>query len=81
MGLSLKFFNPANYKAMIDIAKISDGLSKHMSKRCAYCDLDLGTGEDFPVVQFVDHLVGEHPDKISPDDVEHYRKLIEKVTK
>lgn len=81
MGMPLKFFNPANFRAMIDIAKISDSLSKHMKKRCAYCDLDLGVGDDYPVVAFVEHLAEKHLDKIEANDIDNYHKLIKKMTK
>lgn len=81
IGMPLKFFNPANFQAMVRIAKISDSISKHMKKRCAYCDLDLGIGDDYPVVSFVEHLAEEHPDKIDANDVEKYRNIIKKMTK
>ena len=81
MGLPLRFLNPANYRSMVRIARISDSLSKHMKKRCAYCDLDLGIGNETPVVEFVEHLADKHPDEIKPEDVENYRKLIKKMTK
>ena len=77
----LKFFDPRNTRMMVDLAKISSGLDKHMLKKCAYCDLELGTGQDTPVVEFIDHLVEKHPDKIEAKDVEGYRKIIDKVTK
>ena len=80
MGI-IKFLDPRNTRFMLDIAKISDGLNKHMSKKCAYCPLELGTGEDFPVVKFINHLAERHPDKIDVKDVENYRKIIDKVTK
>ena len=66
---------------MVMIAKISGSLDKHLMKRCAYCDLDLGLGNEYPVVKFVDHLVDRHSDKIDPGDVEHYHKLIKKMTR
>ena len=81
MGIPLRFFDPRNLKAMVNIAKVSDGLDKHMKKRCAYCDLDMGLGNDYPVVEFINHLAERHPDKIEPKDVETYRKVIEKLTK
>ena len=80
MGI-LKFLNPKNTRMLIDIAKISDSLDKHMMKRCAYCDLDLGTGTDTPVVEFINHLAENHPDKIATEDIEGYRKIVERVTK
>ena len=77
----LKFFDPRNTRFMLDIAKISESLDKHMMKRCAYCSKDLGTGQDTPVVEFIDHLAEKHPEKIEAKDVENYRKIIDKVTK
>lgn len=79
--MDIKFFNPGNYKNMVRIAKISNSLDKHMKKRCAYCDMDMGTGDNVPVVDFVEHLASEHSDKISPDEVEKYHNLIKKITK
>ena len=81
MGMGLKFFNPGNMRQMINIAKVSDGLDKHMKKRCAYCDLEMGFGTDYPVVEFIEHLAERHPDKIDPKDVEAYRKVVERLTK
>jgi|TARA_Y100000310_G_scaffold344046_1_gene454778 hypothetical protein len=81
MGLGLKFLDPRNMKAMINIAKVSDGLDKHMKKTCAYCDLDMGAGDTFPVVEFLEHLAERHPDRISAKDVEDYKSVIKKVTK
>ena len=63
------------------IAKLSSSLSKHMKRRCAYCDLDLGTGDDYPVVDFVKHLADNHKDKLKEGDIESYNKLIEKATR
>ena len=77
----MKFLDPRNTRFMMDIAKISESLDKHMMKRCAYCDLDLGTGKDTPVVEFIDHLADKHPNKIAAKDVEGYKKIIDKVTK
>ena len=77
----LKFLDPRNTRFMLDIAKISESLDKHMMKRCAYCSKDLGTGQDTPVVEFIDHLAEKHPEKIEAKDVENYRKIIDKVTK
>ena len=80
MGI-MKFLDPRNTRLMVDIARISESLDKHMIKRCAYCPLDLGTGKDTPVVEFVNHLAEKHPDKIDAKDVENYKKIIDKVTK
>ena len=77
----MKFLDPRNTRFMMDIAKISESLDKHMMKRCAYCDLDLGTGKNTPVVEFIDHLAAKHPDKIDAKDIEGYKKIIDKVTK
>ena len=52
MGIPLRFLNPLNYKSMVLITKISANLNRHMLKRCAYCDFDLGSG-DVEVVVFV----------------------------
>jgi len=79
MGLLSKFTNPGNMRVMIDIAKISSKLEKHMNKRCAYCGLDLG--RDTAVVAFVQHLAKEHLDQIDQKEIESYRKIIKKVTK
>ena len=81
MGIGLKFLNPRNLRSMIQIAKISDSLDKHLKKRCAYCDMDMGLGNEVPVVEFVDHLAKKHPDKIDAEDIENYRKLIKKVVR
>ena len=80
MGI-LKFLDPRNTRFMLDIAKISESLDKHMMKRCAYCSKDLGTGQDTPVVEFIDHLAEKHPEKIEAKDVENYRKIIARATK
>lgn len=76
-----KFFNPRNLRSMVDIAKISNSLDNHMNKRCAYCNMDLGLGDEVPVVEFVEHLAEKHLDKIQPRDIETYRKLIKKMTR
>ena len=81
MGLGLKFFNPGNFRAMVNIAKVSDSLEKHMKKRCAYCDMDMGLGTEFPVVEFINHLAEKHPDKIDAKDIEAYKKVVERVTR
>ena len=81
MGIGLKMLNPRNTRTMIQIAKISHSLEKHMKKRCAYCDLDMGLGDEFPVVDFVNHLADKHIDCIKAEDVEGYKKLIDKVTR
>ena len=81
MGIPLRFFNPSNYRAMVDIAKISSGLDKHMTKKCAYCDLELGLGDTYPVIEFVDHMATKHAEKISPDEIKKYKKIIEKATR
>ncbi len=80
MGIG-KFFDPRNMRQMIHIAKVSDGLDKHMTKSCAYCNLKMGLGDTYPVIEFLEHLVARHPEKIDAKDVETYRKVIEKLTK
>ena len=80
MGI-LKFLNPMNAKEMINIFKVSDGLDKHLKKRCAYCDEEMGIGGDYPIIEFIDHLAEKHPDKIEPKDVETYNKIVKKLTK
>jgi len=77
MGILSKIINPGNYRSMVNIAKISANLERHLNKRCAYCDLDLGV--DTPVVEFVEHLSEKHLDKIDPKDIETYRKIIKKA--
>lgn len=79
MGL-IKFLNPRNYRQMINILRISNNLDKHMKKRCAYCDWDMGTGDEVPIVEFVNHLAENHLDKIDAGDVEVYRKMIKDLT-
>ena len=64
---------------MLLITKISANLNRHMRKRCAYCDFDLGSG-DVEVVVFVEHLAEKHLDKIDAKDIEVYQKMIKKVT-
>ncbi len=76
-----KFINPSNYRMMAQIAGISNSLERHMRKRCAYCDLDMGLGDEFPVVTFIDHLCEKHPDKIDPKDVDKYKNLINRLTR
>ncbi len=78
MGILSKLVNPGNYRTMVDIAKISSKLERHLNKRCAYCGLDLG--QDTPVVEFVQHLAQEHPDRLEPNEAEQYQKIIKKVT-
>jgi len=79
MGLGLRMLNPRNYRDMLLITKISSNLNQHMRKRCAYCELDLGTG-DSEVVTFVAHLEEKHSDRIDEKDLQTYRKMIRKVT-
>jgi len=79
MGLASKILNPGNVRGMLQIAKLSNRLSQHIKKRCGYCELDLGIGDDYPVVDFVKHLSDEHRDKIDPQDIKTYEKLIKKV--
>ena len=81
MAIPLRFLNPANYRQMVQLTKLSSGLSLHMTKRCAYCNLDLGTGDEYPVIEFVKHLEENHFDKIDPKDIKYYNKLLHKVTK
>ena len=79
IGLGIKFFNPGNFRAMVNIAKVSDSLEKHMKKRCAYCDMDMGLGTDYPVVDFINHLAEKHSDNIDPKDVEMYIRVVKKL--
>ncbi len=82
MGLGMKLLNIKNYRGMVQIAKISNSLDKHMKKRCAYCDnFDMGVGDDAPVVEFVKHLAENHPTLIDPKDITTYEKLIKKLTR
>ena len=68
-----------NMREGIKIAKISEDLNKHLKKRCAYCeDLDMGFGDDFPVIDFAEHLMEKHPEKIDPEKVKGYLKLLNK---
>ncbi len=80
MGIGLKMLDPRNTRKMLQIAKISHSLDKHMKKRCAYCDFDMGSGDEFPVVDFVKHLADKHIDCIKAEDVAGYKRLIGKVT-
>jgi len=80
MGLGFKMLNPRNMRNMVTITKLSSSLMGHMKKRCAYCDMDMGQGDDYPVIDFVKHLADKHLDKIKAEDIEHYNKLIKKVT-
>jgi len=66
---------------MLTMTKLASNLSLHMKKRCSYCDLDLGTGDDYPVVEFVQHLSDKHMDKIDEKDIKNYEKLIKKATR
>lgn len=76
MGIGIKFFNPKNLRQMVDIAKVSNGLDKHMKKRCAYCDMGLGT--ELPIVEFIDHLAENHLDKVDAKDIENYQRLVKR---
>ena len=78
MGIGLKLLNPGNYRGMLAIAKISNLLEKHMKKRCAYCDMDMGDGENTPVVEFVKDLAEKHLDEIPQEEVDGYFKIIKK---
>ena len=79
MGFLTKFLNPRNTRDMLLISKLSNSLMGHMRKRCGYCEMDMGTGDNFEVIAFVEHLEKEHTDMIEPDDLVRYRKLIKKV--
>lgn len=81
MGILMKMMNPRNMRQMINLSKISTEINRHMNNRCAYCDLDMGIGADYPVVEFLDHLEKEHPDKIEEKDLKLYRKIIGRVVK
>jgi len=78
MGLGGKFF--ANPRAMVLIAKISTRLDIHLHKKCAYCPLELGLGNEYPVVEFVEHLKEKHPEKIPEGDIKLYEKLIKRLS-
>ncbi len=81
MGFATKLLNPKNLRDMKDIAKISNNLEKHMKKQCAYCeDMDMGLGNEVPVVEFVKHLADKHLDKVEDKDLETYHKLIKRMT-
>lgn len=77
MGIGLKILDPRNYKGMLTIAKLSSRLESHLIKHCAYCDQNMGN--DLPVIEFVKHLTDKHSDKVPPDEIESYEKLIKKV--
>jgi len=77
MPLHNIFLQPRN---AILIAKISSRLDGHLMKRCAYCDMDLGLGDTYPVIEFVKHLSDKHPDKVDERDIKTYNKLIKKLT-
>ncbi len=79
MGIGIKMLNPSNYRTMMGLAKISAGLELHLKKSCAYCDLDFGN--EIPVIEFVEHMATKHEDKILPEDIKKYRRLIAKITK
>ncbi len=82
MGLGMKLLNIKNYRGMVQIARISNSLDKHMKKRCAYCtEFDMGVGDDAPVVEFVQHLAEKHPTLIDPKDIKIYERLIKKFSK
>jgi len=73
-----KLFNPRNIRQFIKIAKISSDLDKHMKKRCGYCDeMDMGFGNEVPIVDFVNHLKENHPEKVLPDQMKTFEKLCE----
>ena len=79
MRIGLKFFNPKNMRQMVDIAKVSSGLDKHMKKRCAYCDdMDMGLGTELPIVEFIDHLTEKHLDKVDASDIKNYQRLVKR---
>tara|TARA_R100000750_G_C2317183_1_gene84863 strand:- start:69 stop:311 length:243 start_codon:yes stop_codon:yes gene_type:complete len=79
MGIG-KFLNVGNYKQMMQISRLSNSLDKHMLKRCAYCNKDMGSGDDMPVVEFIAHLAEYHTDKIDAKDIDIYKKMVKKVT-
>ena len=81
MGILLKMMNPRKMRQMINLSKSSNEINKHMNNRCAYCGMDMGIGADYPVVEFLDHLEKEHPDKIEENDLKLYRKIIGRVVK
>ena len=81
MGLGIKLLNPRNIMQMRNMVKISSGMDLHMKKRCAYCDLDLGYGKEAPLVEFLAHLEKKHPEKIMPNEIEIYKKIIVGLTR
>ena len=81
MGVLMKMMRPGNMRQMVNIAKISSEIQQHMKNRCAYCDLDMGIGADYPVIEFLDHLEKKHSDKIKEEDLKLYRKIIGRAVK
>ena len=59
------------------MAKVSNSIDKHINKRCAYCDFDLKN--ELHVVEFLEHLLTIHPEKVEAKDIEEYNKIIKKA--
>jgi len=78
MGIGLKLMNPRNIKDMFAIAKFSGDMDKHMKKRCAYCDEDMGIGGEVAVTDFVKHLRDEHSENVPPDELGKLEKFLKK---
>ena len=58
------------------IAEMSEDLNRHMKKRCAYCDLDLGLGYDIQVMEFLEHIELNHLEVLEPDKLRAYKGLL-----
>ena len=72
-----KLTNPRNIRDFWKIAKVSSELDKHMKKRCGYCDeMEMGFGDEVPVIDFIKHLKEKHPDKVTPDQLKQFEKLV-----
>ena len=65
-----------NFRQQIQMARVGTNINKHMKKRCAYCDLDFGHGNQTPVLEFIKHLEEKHNDKLIPSELEEFKRVL-----
>lgn len=70
----MKFIlNPAT---QVRIAEISTSLDPYLSKHCYICNKDFGIGQNVQVIEFIEHLIAEHPQNIEVEEMQKNRDWI-----
>lgn len=68
--------NPFKFRKYQKLAETSQKLDMYLAKRCVFCDMDMGVGQDVLVAEFIEHLLTKHKDKLTEEQYGEFHRLL-----